>query len=153
MQVSSVRLSVLSIAAFIGVTLSAWCADRATPIPVEFWHVGDDALSQKLAVAVETAFRRSPDFRLTAIGKGRTLVVWITSNVESEMVGKRRKATYTVRFSSLDDGTSKNPDLEQRIALAREISMQRGSCWASELPRCAAQIVSDAKIAARKMPQ
>ena len=102
------RLSLPYIAAaFIGVTLSARCADRSAPIPVEFWRVGDDALSQKFAVAVETAFRRSPDFRLTALGTGRTLVVWIMSNVKTEMAGKRKKATYTVRFSWMDDSTSK----------------------------------------------
>ncbi len=153
MQVRSLRLSVLSIAALIGSTLSTWCADRTAPIPVEFWHVGDDALSQKLAVAAERAFRRSPSFRLTTPGKGRTLVVTIMRNAEWETVGKRTKATYTVQFSSLDDNSAKNPDAEQRIALAREISMQKGSCWTTELPRCAAQIVRDAKIAARKMPQ
>jgi hypothetical protein len=153
MQVSSVRLSALSLAAFIGATVSAWCADRTAPIPVEFWHVGDDSLSQKLAMAVERAFRRSPDFRLTAISKGRTLVATITRNVEGEMVGKRTKVTYTVQFSSLDDKMASNPDLQQRLAFATQIGTQRGSCWASELPKCAAQIVSDAKIAARKMPQ
>jgi hypothetical protein len=130
-----------------------YAADVTTPIPVELWQVGDDALSQKLAVAVETAFRRSPDFRLTSIGTGRRLVVDIMSNVKTEIVGKRKEATYTVRFSSLDDDTSKNPDLEQRLSLAKEISTQRGSCWASELPKCAAQIVSDAKTATRETPQ
>jgi hypothetical protein len=148
------RLSLLYISAtFIGVTLSAWCADRSAPIPVEFWRVGDDALSQELAVAVETAFRRSPDFRLTALGTGRTLVVWIMSNVKTEMVGKRKKATYTVRFSWMDDSTSKIPDLDKRVALAKEIGTETSFCWASALPQCVAQIVSNAKIAARKMPR
>ncbi len=125
----------------------------STPIPVEFWHTGDGALSQKLTVAVETAFRQSADFRLTPVDTGgRRLVVW-AMDVEWEIVGDRTKATYTVRFSSLEDNASRNPDLQQRLALAREISTQRGSCWESEIPRCAAQIVGDAKIAARKMPQ
>lgn len=131
------------------------CATNvSTPIAVEFWYTGDDALSQKLTVAVETAFRRSADFRWTPIDTGgRRLVVWTMNNVEWEIVGDRTKATYTVRYSSLDDDASRNPDLQQRLALAREISTQRGSCWESDMPRCAAQIVSDAKIAARKMSQ
>jgi hypothetical protein len=89
-------------------------AARRQPIPVEFWHVGDDGLSQRLIVAVETAFRQSSDFRLTPIGAGRRLVVTIMRNVEWEPVGKKINATYTVRFSSLDDNTSANPDLQAR---------------------------------------
>jgi hypothetical protein len=116
-------------------------------------RVGDDALSQKLAVAVDTALRRSTDFRLTGIGTGRTLVVWITSNVKTEMVGERLRAAYTVQFSWLDENTSKNPDLDKRVALAKVISTQKEVCWANALPRCATQIVNDAKTAARKMPR
>jgi hypothetical protein len=121
-------------------------------VPIEFWHWGDGSLSQKLGVAVEKAFRRSPDFRLAAIGKGSRLVVMLR-DLEWEMVGKRTRVTYTVRFSSLDDDASANPDLQQRVALAKAISILKGSCWASELAKCATQIVSDAKTAARKMPQ
>lgn len=100
------------------------CATNvSTPIAVEFWHMGDDALSQRLTVAVETAFRRSADFRLAPIDTGgRRLVVWTMNIVEWEIVGDRTKAMYTVRYSSLDDGTPRNPDLQQRLALAREIS-------------------------------
>jgi len=131
------------------------CAtDVSTPIAVEFWHTGDDALSQKLTVAVETAFRQSADFRLTPIDTGgRRLVVWTMSNVEWEPVGERSKATCTVRFSSLDDNASRNPNLEQRVALAREIRTRRVSCWDSELSKCASQIVNESKIAARNLPQ
>jgi hypothetical protein len=152
MQVSSARLWVPSMAAFTCLTLSAWCADRRTPIPIELWHGGDGSLNQKLGVAVEKAFRRSPDFRLTAVGEGRRLMVMMR-NLEWEIVSKRTKVTYTVQFSSLNDNASANPDLQQRVALAKEISMQTGSCWAGTLAKCAAQIVNEAKLAARKMPQ
>ncbi len=118
---------------------------------VEFWHGGDHALSQKLIVAVEAAFRQSPDFRLTPVGAGRRLVV-ATSDVESDKVGDRMKVTYVVAFSSLDENTSANPDLQKRLALAKEITTQTGSCWDSELPKCAAQVVSEARIAARNLP-
>lgn len=122
------------------------------PIPVEFWHVGDDGLSQKLIVAVETAFRQSSDFRLVPIGAGRRLVVTIMRNVQWEPVGEKIKATYTVRFSSLDGNASANPDLQERSALAKEIRTRKGSCWDSDLPKCAAQIVDEARIATRDLP-
>lgn len=153
MQVNLIRLAVLFGVGFISWRSLAWCADATTPIPAEFWHIGDDSLSQKFAMAVERAFQRSPDLRLTAISKGRALVVTMTRIVEVEMVGKRAKVTYDVRFSSLDDKMASNPDLQQRFGLATQIGTQKGSCWASELARCAAQIVSDAKTAAQKMPQ
>jgi hypothetical protein len=138
MQLSFVRLSALSIAASVGILLCASGADVTTPIPIEFCHVGDDALSQKLAAAIKAEFQRSPDFRLTGGGGARTLVVTIPRNVEWEKIGKRIRATYNVRFSSAD-GT--------------EIGTEKGPCWESALPRCAAQIVVEAKVAARKVPQ
>lgn len=125
---------------------------EAPAIPVEFWHVGDDGLSQRLIVAVESAFKQSSDFRLVPIGAGRRLVVTIMRNVEWEPVGEKIKATYTVRCSSLDDNTSANPDLQKRSALEKEISTRKGSCWDSDLPKCAAQIVNEARIAARNLP-
>lgn len=130
-------------------------ADTSTqkPIVVEFWYAGDDSLSQKLTVAVETAFRQSGDFRLTPIyAGGRKLVVWSMKNVEWEPVGERIRATCRVRFASLDDNASRNPSLRRRVELAREISTRRVSCWENELSQCAAQILNDAKIAARRMP-
>ncbi len=129
------------------------CANSVSPpMAVEYWHTGDDALSQKVQVAVETAFRQSADFRLTPVDTvGRRLVVWTMRNVEWEPVGERAKATCTVQFSSLDENTSRNPNLQQRLALARKISIRRVSCWDSEMARCAAQILDEAKVAARKV--
>jgi hypothetical protein len=152
MRVNSVRISVLVIAACLGARLFATSGDASTPIPVEFWHVGDDALSQKLAETVERAIRRSPEFRLTPISPGRKLVVFIMSNVKWEMVGKKTKAMYAVQFLWLNE-TSNVPELEHRYEQAKEISKQRGSCWDNALPICAAQIMSGAKEAARKIPQ
>lgn len=80
-------------------------------------------------------------------------MVTMTRTVEVEIVGKKAKVKYDVRFSSLDDKMARNPDLQQRFALATEIGTQKGSCWESELPRCAAQIVNDARGAARRLPQ
>jgi hypothetical protein len=142
-------------AAIGGILVVLVCGCRTNvspPVAVEYWHTGDDSLSQKLQVAVESAFRESTDFRLTPTDiVGRRLIVWTMRNVEGELVGDRTKATYTVRFSSLDDNASRNPDLQQRLSLAMEISTQRGSCWESEMSRCAAQILSATGTAARKV--
>jgi hypothetical protein len=135
------------------VVLFCGCATSvSTPIAVEYWHTGDDGLSKHLQVAVETAFRQSADFRLIPVDtSGRRLVVWNMSNVEWEPVGERIKATCTVKFSSLDANTSRNPDLQQRLALAKEISTRRVSCWDGEMAKCAAQVLDAAKLAARKV--
>src|SRR5689334_11396541 len=127
------------------------CATRvSTPIAVEYWHTGDDRLSQHLQVAEETAFRQSADFRLTPVDtSGRRLVVQNMANVEWEPVGERIKATCTVKFSSLDATSSRNPDPQQRLTLAKEISIRRVCCWDSEMAKCATQILDEAKLAAR----
>jgi hypothetical protein len=68
------------------------------------------------------------------------------------MVGDRMKVTYVVAFASFDENTSANPDLQERLALAKAISTRRGSCWDRELPKCVAQIVNEARIAGRNLP-
>jgi hypothetical protein len=103
---------------------------------VEVWHVGDDGLSQRLAVGLDGAFTRSPDFTLSSGRKPGTLVVTIPSNVEWKQIGKRTQAIYTVRFSSID---------------GRSLGARKGSCWDDDLSKCADQIVKDAKVAARKI--
>lgn len=44
---------------------------------VEFWHTGDDGLSQKLADQVEGAFARSPDFTLSRGQQPGAMIVTI----------------------------------------------------------------------------
>jgi len=117
------------------VTVCAAGADVAKPISVEFWHVGDDGLSQKLADRVESAFK-SRDFILGSGRKPGTLVVTIPANVRWNKVGKRAQVIYTVEFSSVDN---------------QKIGTNTGSCWDDKLAKCATQIVEDAKIAARKL--
>jgi hypothetical protein len=108
----------------------------AKPIPVEFWHTGDDGLSQKLAYEVERTLERSADFTMRNERSPDTLVVRIPTNVDWSKEGQRTKVLYTVEFSSGDN---------------RKISDYKGSCWEDNMPRCAAQIVKEAKIAARKI--
>ena len=75
-------------------------------------------------------------FALSSGGKAGTLVVTIPTNVDWRQVGKRTQVLYTVEFSSTE---------------GRNLGVRKGSCWEDELEKCAAQIVQDAKKAARKM--
>jgi hypothetical protein len=57
----------------VAVAMCAADSAPAKPTLVEFWHVGDGALSQKVADSVETALKQSPDFILSS---GRLRVTW-----------------------------------------------------------------------------
>ena len=103
---------------------------------VEFWHVGDDALSQRLTVEVESEFERSPDFIPSRGNKPGTLIVTVPRNVRWTKEHGRVKALYTVEYTSVDGAI---------------LLIGSGSCWENELARCAFDIVKDAKVAARKM--
>lgn len=117
---------------------TTWVTDAAStkPRPVEFWHVGDDVLSERLADQTESFFKRSPNFTLSSGRKPGTLIVTISRNVEWQKVGKRDRVHYTVEFSSTD---------------GQKLGVRTGSCWDDNLATCAAQIVKDAKVAARKI--
>lgn len=123
---------------YVALVSSAAGGNVAKPIRVEFWHTGDDALSEKLAYQVEQAFDRSPDFTLSSERRPDTLVVRIPTNVDWNKVGKRTQVLYTVEFSSVYN---------------QNISVQKGSCWEDKLAECAGRIVKDAKVAARKLHQ
>jgi hypothetical protein len=131
------RFSEITIVYLAVVALAAG-GTSAKPIPVEFWHTGDDGLSQKLAYQVERAFGRSPDFTMRGERRPETLVVRIPTNVDWNKVGKRTQVLYTVEFSSADN---------------QEIGVHKGSCWENAMSKCAAQIVKEAKIAAGKIHQ
>jgi len=77
----------------------------AKPTLVEFWHVGDDGLSQRLAERVESEFDRSPNFAIGSGKKPGTLVVTIPTNVEWKLVGKRTQVFYNIEFATADDET------------------------------------------------
>lgn len=126
----------IGIGVLLGVTISALGAVVEKRIPIEFRHVGDDGLSKKLADQVENAFKRSPEFLLSSGRKPGTLFVMIPTNVDWKDVGPKTKVLYTVEFSADDN---------------RKIGGRKGSCWEDELPKCAAQIVEHAKIAARNI--
>jgi hypothetical protein len=103
---------------------------------VEFWHVGDDGFSNRLAERVENEFDRSPNFVFGSGKKPGTLVVTIPTNVEWKLVGKRTQVFYSVEFATADNEV---------------ISKSSGSCWEDMFEKCATQIVDEAKLAARKI--
>lgn len=128
------RFTAISIGFLAVVALAAGGATK--PIPVEFWHTGDDGLSQKLSYEVEQTLKQSPDFTMSSERRPDTLVVRIPTNVDWNKVGQRTKVLYTVEFSSRDN---------------RKFGGYKGSCWEDQMSKCAAQIVKKAKIAARKI--
>jgi hypothetical protein len=81
------------IAICLTASLSELGAPSAKRTLVEFWHVGDDGLSQRLRDEVESAFQRSSDFTSSSGKKPGTLVVYIfrtTSAGRKSSAGQRR---------------------------------------------------------------
>jgi hypothetical protein len=136
MQITSLRTCLrAALAAFLIVAACATSASAATATLVEVWTVGDDGYTLRLRDAMEAAFRSSPDFTLSGGQKPGTLVVQIPTNVAWKNVGRRTKVLYNVEFKAVD-GT--------------KISADTGSCWDNSFAKCAAHIVKDARIIARK---
>jgi len=111
--------------------------ERASGRPVEVWGGADDGLTIRLRDALKDAFRSSADFYLSSGKKPGTLVITLPSNVGWKPVGGRTEVLYTAEFAS--DG--------------QNLGGSTGSCWDDALAKCAAQIVKDAKIAARNAVQ
>jgi hypothetical protein len=106
-------------------------AAAAAPIPVEVWHVGDDALSEKLAAAIEDAFRARADLFVPSSGKQPgTLIATIPTNVTETELGGRRYIFYKAGFS--------DPD-------GHPLIMTASGCLESVIADCTKQIVNDAK--------
>lgn len=103
---------------------------------VEVWCGGDDGLTQKLRDSLEKTFQSSSDFQLSSGKKPGTLVVTIPTNVPWKQVRNRTRVLYNVDFAS---------------ASGLRLGGSRGECWDSDLARCAAHVVADAKTAARKL--
>ena len=121
---------------FLSLTGFAADAPAAKRTLVEVWSGGDDGLTQRLRDGLEKAFGSSPDFNLSSGKKQGTLVVTIPTHVKWMQVGKRTYIDYTVEF------TSTNP---------HNLGTVTGSCWDDEITQCVAQIMSDARRAARKI--
>jgi hypothetical protein len=137
----ALSLGVMKKIILIGVLLLAVTACAANPAsseatPVEVWTGGDDGLTQRLRVALETALDSSPEFARSYGKKPGTLIVLIPTHVGWNDVGDRTQVLYKVEF---------------RTATDHLIAKAKGSCWDNNLAECAAQIVKRAKKAARKV--
>jgi len=97
----------------------------------------DDALSNRLGVAIEEAFRRSPDFEVVSKAEKNTLGVTIPTNVDWDRTGERSKVRSKIEFSS--DDTNK---------ILRIITV---ACWEDGLSKCADRVVKDAKGVSNKV--
>ncbi len=113
-------------------------ADSAKPTLVEVWSGGDDSLTKGLRNVLENAFKSSSDFVLSSGKKPGTLIVTIPTHVEWKRAGTRTKVFYTVEFTSADN---------------QPLGTSTGSCWDDALTKCATKIITDARVAARKIHQ
>lgn len=103
--------------------------------PVDVRCNGDDALTQRTCAAVENGLKSSPDFILSAGSSPAELVITIPTNVDWKKVGKRTKVIYLAEFSSSGHQILGNT---------------KGACWDHAISTCAAQIIRQLKVAARK---
>lgn len=103
---------------------------------VEVWAGGDDGLTQRLKVALEGEFKHSQQFNPSEGKKPHTLIVTIPTNVRWDRDGSRTKVLYSVDFTSTD---------------GEVFGHSKGSCWDDDLAKCSARIVSDARLASRKL--
>jgi hypothetical protein len=127
------RLTITTIICLIPYAMSA---GQVKPIPVEIWVGGDDGLTLRLRDKLENAFASSPEFNLRGGKKPGTLIVAIPTHVEWKQVNGRTKVFYKINFRSAND---------------QNISVRKGACWDDTLTECAAQILKNAKVAARKI--
>ena len=120
--------------------VSVCVANDGTPTTRTFVDVranGDDVLTQRLAEALEEAFRRSPDFTVVSKAEKNTLGLTIPTNVNWRKVGKRTNVLTPVEFSS--DDTNKI------------LKISNVACWDDMLSKCADRVVKDAKGVASKV--
>ena len=126
----------MGIVVFLANALTAIDDTPAKRTLVEYRHVGDDALSQRLTIEVETAFEHSPNFTPSSGKKPGTLIVTVPDNVGWAKKSGRTKALYTVEYTSVD---------------GKKLLKKSGSCWEDELSKCALNIVKNAKFAVCRM--
>lgn len=129
------RCAAIILALFIAQSTVEGASTRQTL--VEVWSGGDDGLTLRLKDTLEKAFKSSSAFALSSGKKPGTLIVTIPTHVGWKQKGKRTQVLYTVEFTSVDN---------------QPLGTSTGSCWDDALTKCAARVVKDAKIAARKMP-
>jgi hypothetical protein len=99
--------------------------------PVEFWHVGDDGLSEHLADTVEAAIKSSPDFEL-AHGQAGAIKLAIPANVRASAVGVRQRVNFLIEVS----------------IPGRPLAASSGACFDDRLQECANSVLKTLRRAA-----
>jgi hypothetical protein len=129
-------MSVMIAVSFLPIYQKETAPLQPTQTTVEVWCGGDDALTQGVCYALESAFESTADFVLSNGKRAGTLVVTIPTNVDWKESGKRTRVFYTVEFTTADD---------------KKLRTRKGKCWNDDFARCANQIVKQARIAVRKV--
>jgi hypothetical protein len=120
------------------VSLLANCAVIAAPdhppIPVEVWHVGDDALTARFVTLLKAALEGSSRFILVPTGAGK-IVLGVPTHVRPTG-SNRSKFSYIVDFSSREGqqlGSVSGQCEEDAIKICIEKVMVRAELVANEL--------------------
>ena len=152
MQVMMRSIRRFYIGAVVAMTLCGTGAAADTPMRVELWRRGDDALTQTLYFALEDAFNSSPDFVVTGVRERTigTLIVTIPNHVEPRRTRWQTRMIYRVVFSA---ATLPYTDLLSIHNGNQLIGVSRGSCWKGLVKKCVKNILKDAKAAATKIPR
>jgi len=104
---------------------------RTGPVTFDIRTGGDDGLTQRFADALDATFRGSGLFVLGSDGRPIDLVVTVPASLKWRRIGRRERVTYVAEFSGRGNQT---------------LGESKGSCWDSDLPRCASQVLRDANV-------
>jgi len=115
--------------AIIAWTLTLSASGQKKPRPVEVWTGGDDGYTLRIRDAVEDAFRRSTEFKLSSGRRRGTLLVTIPENLKWKRRGDRTLLMYDVEFSTVG---------------RKSVNRNSGSCWEDDLGACARAIMQGA---------
>lgn len=139
MQRRRCAVSLGLLTAFLGGALAGSCAGKVSPAtltPVAIWRIGDDGLTLRFTDALKAAFQASSQFSEGRSKQPGTLIVTVADHVAWKEVGRRVRVSYRVTYSD---------------AAERPLGTAKGRCWEDELSKCAAEVVTRAGAAARKL--
>ena len=105
-----------------------------TPIPVDFWRVGDDGLTQRFAEALQQRLRASGRYRLITAGEHAEIVITITDHARPVTFGGVDYFRYDVTFGRDADTI---------------FGRSAGRCMRRQMSDCARRIVAELERALR----
>jgi hypothetical protein len=114
----------------ISAAIAGATAEPTYPLAVDVRSGGHDGLTQRFAVDLETALRRSRLFTLSSRGRPARLVFEIPRSLRWTEIDSRVQVHFQVNFKTRD---------------TRVIGRSIGTCWETNLDVCVALVVSDAR--------